>query len=345
MINLKALLENPELPDWYLIGETAHNHAGDFDYALRAVKELGQMQVHAIKIHLNINLSSYASKDFKEKEVYDLFIWPAAKYGKLIDEIHAAGKEAVCLANDIESVEYLIQRNDVEVIELHAVSLYDVPLLERLADYNGVLMLGVGGSSDEEMKRAIARLEKKTKKTILLMYGFQQFPTDPATVHLTKALDAQKRLGREIGYADHTWHADSKNAFLSVISYAMGLRVLEKHHTPDPGLERIDYQSSVGKETFDEIVTSLNLIKALKGNAKAPMSDAEKSYGQYGVMKKAIVATRDLKKGQTIKAEDLCFKRTSIPTSDNQLMYDELLGKRLKQNVLADDMINLSMIE
>ena len=191
---------------------------------------------------MNVNLSSYASKDFSEGDVYDKFIWSKDQYGIVIDMIKEGGKDVVVLANDIESLDYLIARGDIDAIELHQVSLYDVCMLNRLKDYSGVVVLGVGGTEIDEIARAIELINIKKEKDVLLIYGFQSFPSQPEDINLNKMNKIKRLFGCEVGYADHTSHDHPYNAFVSTLGYAMGNRVVEKHYTPDPGVKRIDYE-------------------------------------------------------------------------------------------------------
>lgn len=346
MSRLQTLLRNPRDPSWYLLGETAHNHAGDLDYASRAVDDLCAMDgVHGIKIHMNLVLSSYGSVHFNEVEVYEKFIWTEAEHGMLFDKVKTAGKDLVVLANDMESLNYLIGRGDVDGIELHAVSMYDVPMLERLRDFDGVVVLGVGGTELDEIQRALDKLNAVSQHDVLLMYGFQNFPSRPEDVNLKRMTKVRDLFGLEVGYADHTSWDHPENAFISTIGYGMGCRVLEKHYSPTAGEERIDYQSSASKDVFDKIIERMELIRLVHGNGALSWSDAEKSYGRYGTMKKAMVAARDLPAGHVLTPADFLFKRTSRHVSLRQSDYDLMLGRTLAKAVTADHMITWAHID
>ena len=342
---LSKLINNKSNNDYYVIAETAHNHGGDPEYLYRTINELIEIGVDAIKIHMNLNLSSYASKDFKEGDVYDKFIWDEKQYSRAIDQIKRSNKEVVVLANDVESLDYLMSRDDIDAIELHQVSLYDVHMINKLINYSGVVVLGIGGTELDEISRAIDLLNSKQEKDIVLIYGFQTFPSNPCDVNLEKMNKIKDLFGYETGYADHTSYDHPHNAFISSLGYATGSRVIEKHYTPEHGEKRIDYESAVGEQIFMQLIEYLNIIRDIKSNGSLQMSRDEESYGQYGVMKKAIVASRDLASGTKLKEQDILFKRTSIKSIGRQSDYNHMIGKIITKDVCEDDMIDFSLLK
>lgn len=113
-----------------------------------------------------------------------------------------------------------------------------------------------------------------------------------------------------VGYANHTAFDDPNNSLISILGAAMGFNILEKHYSPDFGIERIDYHAAIGKDKMKEIIKLMELVLNIYGSGSIDMSDSEKKYGNIGPMKKAIVAKKDISKGMKLSFDNLWFKRT-----------------------------------
>ncbi len=46
----------------YIIGETAYNHEGDFDYLVKMIDDIADIGLNAVKFHLLLNVDSYMQK-------------------------------------------------------------------------------------------------------------------------------------------------------------------------------------------------------------------------------------------------------------------------------------------
>jgi sialic acid synthase SpsE len=62
-------------------------------------------------------------------------------------------------------------------------------------------------------------------------------------------------------------------------------------------------------------------------------------------MKKAIVARRDIKKGEKLSLENLWFKRAPEESTIQQKQFLQLLGSKANVDIKKDDVIDFSKIE
>ena len=177
------------------------------------------------------------------------------------------------------------------------------------------------------------------------MYGFQAYPTDYSEVNLSKAVKLRDLFNLPMGYADHTAFDDPHNEIVSVMGALMGMNVLEKHYTPDYGKERIDYHSAVGKEKMIRIKELLRLALTVYGSGNISMSKAELNYGSIGPMKKAIVARRNIAKGEKLSLTNLWFKRTLEESPLAQRQFPQLIGLEATRDISADEVIDFTKVK
>jgi sialic acid synthase SpsE len=218
-------------------------------------------------------------------------------------------------------------------------------MLTEAAKFDGCIILGIGGSSLNDISYAVDFLRHQKKQDIILMYGFQSYPTNYADINLLKMNTIKNLFHLPVGYADHTGYDDPNNVVISVSAAFMGFPILEKHYTPDPGKERIDYHAAVGKKQMSCIRDLMNIAVQVHGSGQITLSEPEKAYGNIGPMKKAIVARRDIKKGEKLSQNNLWFKRSPEESTIQQKQFLQLLGSRAKVDIKQDEVIDFTKIE
>lgn len=330
----------------YIIGETAYNHEGDIKYLFKMIDDIAELGLNAIKFHLLLNPESYMQKRHPLIGETRKWIFTEDEWTNLINYSFNKGLDVVALCDDIESIEFILKNKlNVFGIELHAVCLNDYFMLEKLLDYNGLIILGIGGSTIDEIEYAVDFLKDNGKKDILLMYGFQSYPTNYEDINLKRMIKIREMFDLEVGYADHTAYNNENTALLSVMGYALGARILEKHYTPDFGVERIDFHTAVGKEQMIKIKNHLDLFKKVLGDGSLAVSEPEKKYGRVGSMKKAIVARKNIKKGKKVELDDLWYKRTSEETYLKQKQILDIVGLESLMDIKEDEAIDFSKLK
>jgi sialic acid synthase SpsE len=329
----------------YIIGETAYNHEGDIDYLFRMIDDIAELQLNAIKFHLLLNLESYMQKNHPLIATLKKWIFNESQWEESIDYSIEKGLEVIALCDDVESCEYLINTGKkVNSLELHPVSINDHFLLDSISNFDGRIILGVGGASLEEIRYAIDFLKNRNRNNILLMSGFQSYPTNYQEINLSKMIKIKDLFDLPVGYADHTAYDDPDNTLISVLGAAMGFEILEKHYTLDVGKERIDYHAAIGKKQMKEIIRLMKLVLDVYGVGSIKMSEAELNYGNIGPMKKAIVAKTEISKGTQLSLDNLWFKRTQEESYIEQNQFLKLLGLETTVNINSDEIIDYSKI-
>lgn len=330
----------------YIIGETAYNHEGDINYLYKMVDDITELKLNVIKFHMLLNPESYMQK--KHPLIKESKKWTFSKnqWSEIIDYSNKKGLDIIVLCDDVESIDYILENNiNITAIELHATGLNDYFLLDTVSKFNKQIILGVGGSTIDEINFAIDFLGNKGENDILLMYGFQSYPTKYTDINLSKMLKIRDLFKLPIGYADHTAFDDPNNEIISCMAAMMGINILEKHYTPDYGIERIDYHAAVGKMQMLKIKELMELALKVYGNGNLKMSEVELKYGNTGPMKKAIVAKKDIKKGEKLSLDNLWFKRTVEESPIKQMRFLQLIGLIALQDIKEDEIIDFSKIK
>jgi N,N'-diacetyllegionaminate synthase len=330
----------------YLIGETAFHHEGDFDFLIELINHGFDAGVDAMKFHLLFDLDEYMVKSHDAYSILKQWILSERQWKEVIDYNKEKKLDTILLCNDTTAIDFAIRNNElVKAIELHATGLNDYFLLQKAAKFNGSVILGIGGSTVDEIFYAIDILNQQGQKDIFLMYGFQNYPTKYEEINLNKMSRLRDLFNLPIGYADHTDPINEFNEHVSILSIPMGINVCEKHFTHRFGEKRIDSQSAVSLEQLKRIRELMNIAWVSMGNGSLRMSDSELSYGNVGPMKKAIVASKHIKKGEKLEFSNIGFKRTNDSSYMMQNFFPKLIGLKVKRDIQVDEFIDISCVE
>lgn len=336
---------NVETKKPYIIGETAYNHEGNIEYLYKMIDEISEIGLNAVKFHLLFEIESYVQKKHPLTNKLRKWIFSTSQWSDIIDYANKKRLDVVTLCDDVKSMNYIIDKEkNVSAVEIHATGLNDFFLLKKAAEFRKTVIVGIGGSTIDEISYAIDLLRNCRKKEILLMYGFQGYPTNYVDINLAKMCKIKDMFNLPIGYADHTGFGDPNNETISVMAAAMGISILEKHYTLDYGKERIDYHAAVGKKQMLKIKDLMEIALKVYGDGNLGMSEQESAYGNTGPMKKAIVARKEIRKGDVLSFDNLWFKRTEEQSYIKQNQFLQLIGLEVTDDIKEDEVISYNKI-
>ncbi|MBC8487083.1 MAG: N-acetylneuraminate synthase family protein [Bacteroidetes bacterium] len=242
-----------------------------------------------------------------------------------------------------ESAVELAVDADVDAVKIHSADLSNPDILDSVASIGKPVSLSVGGSTIDEILQALFTLRRKDVNDIILMHGFQAFPTSIEDSRPNFIRTLIKLFNCPVGYQDHTDGGTDYAYYLPIMAMCAGACILEKHITDDRTLKRVDYESALGPIEFKRFVDMVRrLSTALDGGEVKPLSEPEKKYRKN--FKKSIVAACQIEKGKVIKKEMLSFMRTNTdglpPTKVNTV-----IGRKCKTNIEQYDILKKNNLE
>lgn len=282
-------------------------------------------------------------------QYYDLF-----KGLEMSDEIWAglaktASEFGVALQVDIFGPRSLAlaEKIGVQTVKLHGTDIANPGLLHDVAA-SGVpnVMLGAGGAHLPEIETA---LEILAKKQVILLLGFQAYPTPTETNQIDRVRVLVDRYADRsnitVGFADHADPEQSLRMALASASVGAGARVIEKHLTLGRNMEIEDFESALNPDQFQDFVETLRGVDSAMGQASATpdfdMSEAEQGYRK--MVRRHVVSAHALSAGQVLEAADLVLKRADIedPLTD----LSAALGRRLTRDIAANAPLRANDLE
>jgi len=325
----------------YLIAECAYSHEGDIEYIEKSIKKISEVKcIDAVKFHVLLDIQTYMSPDHDLYKRIQEWLFGEDEWSELINYAISLNLNVIILADDLASLDFLKPMEDkLSAIEIHACSLNDIKMLNKVSKFSIPVILGIGGSTIDEISFAIDYLKKKGKSDIVLMYGFQNYPTKYEYINLKKMQKIRECFNLPVGYADHTSWDDENQELITLAGFLFGANIIEKHFVLNKGEKRIDYEAAISAEDFCSLYKKLEILQKAIGNGEMELSEYEKSYGIIGPMKKAIMANRDIKKNEEISLENIAFKRTKKISNVKQKEVLNLLRRRAKSKIRRNELI------
>jgi len=314
-----------------LIAETAWHHQGDYGFMKNLVSEIAtKTEANIIKMHITLDFDEYMDSSHDAYALLKPWLFNKGQWRELIEIARINGKKIMLLLNDIEAIKFGLSFSP-EYVEIHSTCLNDVFMLDELKkglSPSTKVVLGVGGTSIDEIDHAIHYLKHSN---ILLMFGFQNYPTVYEDVNLNKIRRIMKLFDNfEYGYADHTAWDSVHNELVTLLGAASGMTYIEKHVTTHYGENRIDWPAAISIDMFNNLHKKIKVLDGLNGNGALSMNE---SYSIFGPMKKAAVFKTGISKGDILTLEMIKFIRTKEISDMSQVDVVKSIGKKINKNL------------
>jgi sialic acid synthase SpsE len=338
----------------FVVAEMAWSHDGSIENAKKIIDAASSASADAVCFHLT-SMEDYMVPHYRTgkgrvsagKEHLPIYEY-LNKINLIPDDwkilfpyARERGLLICTMANDLPSVG-LAASLGTDAYVISSASLAEEDLVREVSRMKRPVLFRVGGATLEEVKRAISWAKEEGNEEIVLIYGFQSYPTKLEDMHLRFIPTLKQRFVCPLGFADHTDGGSELALVVPLVALAFGANLLEKHITHDRGLRGEDFESALDPEVFKKFVSYVReLEKAFGSSDERPLSKAELAYREIA-RKRAVAATR-IARGEIITREKLAFKR-----SDEGIFPDEIsqvLGKRAKRELEKNDPITLAVVE
>lgn len=332
----------------FLIAEAACNHMCDMGMAREMIDRAAEAGADAIKFQ------TYKAERLTRKEATTYWKGkqiPQIEYYRALDRFGASEYEALfahALERDIIpfstpfDVESAKMLNDLgmALFKIASCDLPDSRLLRCVAGFGKPVILSTGGSTVEEVERGVSTILATGNHQLMLMACMLSYPTTDADANLLRVRALREKYpGLIIGLSDHT--EPDAHMVIPALSVALGAKVIEKHYTLDRELTGSGHFFSMNPEDLRKMVENVRLAETVLGSGALGVAAREGPARDSA--RRSIVAERDIQPGERIESSMLGMKRPADGLPG--WMIDELIGKRARVRIEADEALSLDMVE
>lgn len=327
-----------------IIAELAQGFEGSPDQARLLLRAASSSGANAAKFQM-VFADELATPEYKYYQLFQSLemsdeVWRGlAGYAKELNiELHLDifGERSLKLAEKI----------GVNAIKLHGTDIANLGLLNHVKNSSiKKVLLGAGGAYFSEVNQAVSIL---SGKEVVILIGFQGYPTpnDANQMARIRFLIETNKINYprvSVGFADHASPDGALRVALPVLAIGIGATTLEKHLTLGKSMKLEDHESALNPDEFLEFTKTMRSCEDAIGNfveeENFGMSQSEEDYRR--MIRRHVVASRNLLAGESIGSADLVLKRTSsdLAITDLHVMYQKILRRTVNRNspITLDD--------
>lgn len=328
-----------------IIAEAGVNHNRNYEMARRMITAARDAGADYVKFQTAVPelvISTFAPKAEYQREttgsaesqleMCKAIHLPLSDYASLKDICDKEGIGFMSTPFDLVSIDCLAGL-DMDYWKIPSGEITNLPYLRKIAAIGGRVILSTGMSTLDEVATAVDILEDGgiPRKDIILLHCTTQYPTPPDAVNL-RAMDALTTLGcGAVGYSDHT-----VGITIPIAAVARGAKVIEKHFTLDRNLPGPDHRASLEPGELAEMVKAIRTVEQCLGSGDKVVADAERD--NITVVRKSIVAARNIAQGELLTEENITVKRPGNGISP--MLWDQVIGTQAKRDYIADELID-----
>lgn len=270
------------------------------------------------------------------KSQYELFTkfdsFGEAEYKAICEYCKEINMEFFSTPFDFDAADYLDQY--MKCYKISSSDITNTPFIEHIAKKQKPILLSTGASTLDEIRKAVDVIRQINGQEIVLMHCVLEYPTPKEHANLYRITALKKEFpDLIIGYSDHT-RPDSEYDVLKS-AYLLGAYVIEKHFTLDKSLPGNDHYHAMDVADALQIRKEIEQLDIICGKAVIDYQGNEEQARKNA--RRSLVLTRNIKKGERLKRQDLTFKRpgTGIPPSE----IDAVLGKQVNKSLEEDSVL------
>lgn len=327
----------------FVIAEAGVNHNGKLSLALKLVDEAKRAGADAVKfqdfkaeevVTSAGKMAGYqkinTGKDESQLKMLRAFELTSGEWRKVVT--HCRKRKIIFLSTphggfgSVKRVHAL----GVPAFKFGSGDLTNLPLLEYASSFKKPTIISTGMADMSEIKEAVSAIRRSGNNKIIVLQCTTDYPSKPEEINLAVMNMFIKTFKTVVGFSDHTI-----GIFASVLASAMGAEMIEKHMTLDKNLPGPDHKASLEPYEFKEMIRQIRIIPVLVGSAVKKPSKSELVYKP--LVRKSVIALRDIKKGEKFSRKNLTIKRPG--TGIKPKYFYKIIGAVANTDIKKDELI------
>ena len=329
-----------------IIGEVAQAHDGSLGMAHAFIDSIADAGADAVKFQTHIAKAESTPAEpwrtkFSKQDLTRYDYWKRMEFSEeqwFGLKQHADERGLLFLSTPFSSEAVaLLSRIGMRVWKMASGEIGNLPMLEQIASFGQPVILSSGMSDLKELDDAVRMLEK-SGNTRAVLQCTSAYPCPPEKVGLNMLDVFRKRYSCSVGLSDH-----SGTIFPGLAAVTLGAEVVEVHVAFSREMFGPDVSSSLVTSELAQLVTGIRSIEAMIANPVDKDAMADQLSPLRGMFTKSIVLDADLVEGTVLQRSHFKLKKpgTGLPASK----IDSLVGKSLRRDVKADQLLSLNDVE
>lgn len=328
----------------FIIAEAGVNHNGKLELALQLMDKAKEARVDAIKFQSfkaeSLVIPGAEKADYQKAsnslgttqfemleglELSELEQEEIFRYGSSID------LKTFSTAFDIASLDFL-EGMGQSFFKVPSGEITNIPYLRHIAKFGKPIFLSTGASNLGEIELALETIESSGlhRSNVTILHCTSDYPAKFSEVNLLAMNKIAAAFSVKVGYSDHTTGIE-----VPIAAVAMGATVIEKHFTLDKNLNGPDHKASLDPKELNEMVVAIRNIESAMGDGIKRPTLGE--INNKNIIRKSIVATKPIKRGDILTSENISTKRPGSGLS--AIYWDLYIGTLAKRDYSVNELL------
>lgn len=327
----------------FIIAEAGVNHNGDLNLAKRLIDAAAESGADAVKFQ-TWKTELLVTREAKQADYQSINTGVVESQYEMLKKLELSydnfrelkgycdHKNIIFMStpDEAESANFLAGLQ--HVFKVGSGELTNLPYLRHIGQLRKEVILSTGMADLGEIEDALSALTLAgtPKDMITVLHATTEYPCPFEDVNLSAMLTIRTAFQVKVGYSDHTLGID-----VPIAAVAIGATVIEKHFTLDRTMEGPDHKASLEPEELKAMVTAIRNIEAALGDGIKRLTPSEAR--NKPVVRKSLVASKAIKQGDVLSAENITTKRPGNGISP--MRWDEVMGRTAPRDFAADELI------
>lgn len=332
--------------DCAIIAEVAQAHDGSLGMAHAYIDAIAAAGANAVKFQTHIAAAESTPAEpwrtrFTPQDKTRFDYWRRMEFSGeqwLGLKVHAEAKGLFFLSSPFSLEAFELLRNiGVPAWKVASGEIATSPLIHAIAAAGQPVMLSTGMSDIDEIDRAVALVQSADCPLAVLQCS-SIYPCPPEALGLNLIQDFRARYGCATGLSDH-----SGTTYAGLAAATLGAEVIEVHVTLSREMFGPDVCASVTTSGLRDLVNGVRFIERARSCPVDKGAVPDTVAGLRDIFMKSVVARTDLRAGSILTEDELALKKPGGGLPPGKI--HELIGRRLRCDVLRDQMIRASDLE
>jgi pseudaminic acid synthase len=332
----------------YIIAEMSANHGGNFDTAIKIIREAKACGADAVKLQTyrgdTITLDSDRTDflipgDSPWKEhttlysLYEKASTPWEWHEALFQEGKKVGIDVFSSPFDLTAVDFL-EELDNPIYKIASPEITDIPLLKKVGTTGKPVILSTGVATLEDLSLAVRTLRGAGCKHLTILKCTTAYPTPYDEVNLRTIPHLAETFDCYTGISDHTLGIG-----VPIAAVTLGAKVIEKHFVLDKNNKSVDAFFSLNPDEFKQMVGEVRKVESAIGKVTYELTaEARKSFRG----RRSLYASKDIVKGEAFSEDNVKSVRPGFGLHPKH--FEALDGRKATQDITKGDPLSWNLI-
>jgi N-acetylneuraminate synthase len=325
-----------------IIAEAGVNHSCNLKLALKYVELAKKSGADAIKfqtykaekIVAKFSPAYWDTTKEKTKSQFELFKkYDKFDYNDYFKIYRKCIKEKILFMSSLFDTDAVDEYDHLlKVYKISSSDINNVPLLKKISSKKKFTIISTGGSSINEIKKAIYYLDLPAHK-VCIMHCILNYPAKAKDAKLNYLKYLKTKFPNHlIGYSDHV--NTNKELIQLQVAYEFGAQIIEKHFTHNKNNKGNDHYHSMDYKDLLKFNDIMRLRSSLIGVGKKNLNK-EKVSIKYA--RRSIFCKKNIAKNEILSEKNLITLRPGNGISASNWL--KVIGKKSKYNLEKGRMI------